>query len=105
MLKRYQVLLPDWLEDNIKLFADRYDLSFSEVIRAKICVAILAAMPKVYPEYEPGLTLEEIMNMFIGTNAVKMEREEVHRMLSKIYFEARKAVEYRMAKETGQKKK
>ncbi len=105
MLKRYQVLLPDWLEDNIKLFADRYDLSFSEVIRAKICVAILAAMPKVYPEYEPGLTLEEIMNMFTGTNAVKMEREEVHRMLSKIYFEARKAVEYRMVKETGQKKK
>jgi len=105
VLKRYQVLLPDWLEDNIKLFADRYDLSFSEVIRAKICVAILAAMPKVYPEYEPGLTLEEIMNMFTGTNAVKMEREEVHRMLSKIYFEARKAVEYRMVKETGQKKK
>lgn len=105
MLKRYQVLLPDWLEDNIKLFADRYDLSFSEVIRAKICVAILAAMPKVYPEHEPGLTLEEIMDMFMGTNAVKMEREEVHRMLSKIYFEARKAVEYRMAKETGQKKK
>lgn len=105
MLKRYQVLLPDWLEDNIKLFADKYDLSFSEVIRAKICVAILAAAPKAYPEYEPGLTFDEFMDMFMGTTEVKMEREELHRMLSKIYFEARKAVEYGTAKETREKKK
>ena len=105
MLKRYQVLLPEWLEDNIKFFADRFDLSFSEVIRAEICVAILSAIPKLYPEYKPGLTHEEIMNMLLETNAVKMEREETHRILSRIYFEARKAVEYRMAKETGQKKK
>ncbi len=105
MLKRYQVLLPDWLEDNIKLFADRFDLSFSEIIRAKICSAILAAVPKLCPGYEPGLTFEEIMDIFIGASEVKMEREEVQRMLSKIYFEARKASEYRMARETGQKKK
>jgi hypothetical protein len=105
VLKRYQVLLPDWLEDNIKLSAERFDLSFSEVIRAKICAAILAAVPKVHPEYEPGLTFEEIMDMFTGVTSVKMEREDIHRMLSKIYFETRKAAEYRMSKESGQKKK
>lgn len=105
MLKRYQVLLPDWLEDNIKLFAERYDLSFSEVIRAEICVAILSAVPKVYPEYKPDLTHEEIMKKLLGKNADKMEREEVHRWLSKIYFEARKAVEYRMSKEKKKRKK
>jgi len=30
MLKRYQVLLPDWMEDNIKYYIDKYGLSFSE---------------------------------------------------------------------------
>ncbi len=42
MLKRYQVLLPDWLEDYVKLLADKYDLSFSEIIRTIICNWILA---------------------------------------------------------------
>jgi hypothetical protein len=105
VLKRYQVLLPEWLEDNIRFFADRYDLSFSEVIRAEICVAILAAVPKLYSDYKPGLTHDEIMKMLKDENAVKMEREEVHRILSKIYFEARKAVEFRVSAEKEKRKK
>lgn len=99
MLKRYQVLLPDWLEENIKLFADKYDLSFSEIIRAEICIAILATVPRQYPEYKPGITHDEIVKKLRENSEGKMEREEIHRMLSKIYFEARKAVEYRLEKE------
>jgi hypothetical protein len=34
-----------------------------------------------------------------------IEREEIHRFLSKLYFEARKAVEYRLSKELPPKKK
>lgn len=99
MLKRYQVLLPDWLEENIKLFADKYDLSFSEIIRAEICIAILATVPRQYPEYKPGIIHDEIVKKLRENSEGKMEREEIHRMLSKIYFEARKAVEYRLEKE------
>ena len=43
MLKRYQVLLPDWLEDNIKEIAEIFDLSFSEIIRLELCFAILSS--------------------------------------------------------------
>lgn len=44
MLKRYQVLLPDWMEEYIKYLVDKYDLSFSEVIRGEICIAILCTV-------------------------------------------------------------
>ncbi len=104
MLKRYQVLLPDWLEDYIKLLADKYDLSFSEVIRTMICNWILASMPKIYPELKLGISPEDIYEMVKAEAQDNMEREDIHRFLSKIYFETRKAAEYRMAQEKKKKK-
>ena len=38
MLKRHQILLNDWLVEYIKNCSDRYDISFSEVIRLTLCV-------------------------------------------------------------------
>jgi hypothetical protein len=105
MLKRYQVLLPDWLEDYIKLLVDKYDLSFSEVIRTMICNWILASVPDLYPELKLGLKPKDIHEMVKAEAQENMEREDVHRMLSKIYFESRKAAEYRMDQEKKKKKK
>jgi len=105
MLKRYQVLLPDWLGDYIKILVDKYDLSFSEVIRVEICMAILNSTPSLYPEYKPGITSKEIYRMQKEEAQEDMEREDTHSILSKIYFEARKAIEHRLAKEKTQKKK
>ena len=104
MLKRYQVLLPAWLMDYIKHNVDKYDLSLSETIRAEICCSILAAAPSLYPEYEPGLVCEDIFKLVKKNTHNNMGRDEKHRMLSKIYFEARKAIEYRLNKERKQKK-
>jgi len=104
MLKRYQVLLPDWLEDYVKLIAQKYDLSSSEVIRTMICNWILTAMPNVYPELKLEISPEDIYEMIKSEAQDNMEREDIHRGLSKIYFETRKAVEYRMAQEKKQKK-
>jgi len=104
MLKRYQVLLPDWLEDYVKLISDKYDLSFSEVIRTMICNWILTAMPNIYPELKLEISPEDIYEMIKSEAQDNMEREDIHRGLSKIYFETRKAVEYRMAQEKKQKK-
>ena len=105
MLKRYQVLLPDWLEDYVKLLVDKYDLSFSEVIRTMLCSWILTTVPSLYPELKLGLTTKDIYDMVKAEAQVNMKREDVHRMLSKIYFESRKAVEYRMVQEKKKKKK
>ena len=105
MLKRYQVLLPDWLEDYVKLLVDKYDLSFSEIIRATMCNWILASVPNIYPELKLGITPKDIIEMVKAEAQDNMKREDMHRMLSKIYFEARKAAEYRIAQEKKKKKK
>lgn len=62
MLKRYQVLLPDWLEEHVKFLADKYDLSFSEIIRGEICFSTLSAVMHLFPEYKPGMTPEIILS-------------------------------------------
>jgi len=105
VLKRYQVLLPDWLEEYIKFVADKHDLSFSEVIRGEICLAILNTVPGLFPEYKPGITTKEIASLIKKDAEVGMERDEEYKILSKIYFEARKAIEYRLKKEKKLKKK
>jgi hypothetical protein len=105
MLKRYQVLLPDWLEDYVKLLVDKYDLSFSEIIRTMLCTWILATVPSLYPELKLGLSYKDIHEMVKAEAQEDMNREDVHRMLSKIYFESRKAVEYRMTQEKKKKKR
>jgi hypothetical protein len=105
MLNRYQVLLPDWLEDYIKLLVGKYDLSFSEVIRTMLCTWILATVPSLYPELKLGLGPKDIHEMVKAEAQENMNREDVHRMLSKIYFESRKAVEYRLSQEKKNKNK
>ncbi len=104
MLKRYQVLLPDWLEDYVKYLTEKYDLSFSEVIRAEICSSILSSVSYQFPDYKPELTFGDILKK-IKKDVDKLEREDIHRILSTLYFEARKAVEYRMKQDKKQIKK
>lgn len=99
MLKRYQVLLPDWLGDYVKNLVDKYDLSFSEIIRTEICFAILSSTASLNPEYKSDFKVQEIIDLMKVDAQKNMDREKVHGMLSKIYFETRKAVEYRLSKE------
>jgi hypothetical protein len=105
MLKRYQVLLPDWLEDYLTILVDSYDLSFSEVIRIALCIEILTIVPLLYPEFKPGIDTKKIAKLVERKQKEEMDQDEIHRFMSKIYFEARKAVEYRMEKEKKKKKK
>ena len=86
MLTRYQVLLPDWLEDYVKHLVKTYDFSFSEIIRAEICCSIIASVASLYPEHKQNVTFEYILNNAKRMRRGKVEREEIHRALSKIYF-------------------
>ena len=104
MLKRYQVLLPDWLENYIIQIAELFDLSFSEIIRLELCFSILSSTKSFYPKYKMGITPKEILESAHGQKEAK-EEEEKHRFMSKIYFETRKAVEYRLPILKKQKKK
>jgi hypothetical protein len=103
MLKRYQVLLPDWMEDNIQYYVKRYGISFSEGIRAELCSAIIATVQIQFPEYKPDISLEGIIDKLNNMQNKKINKEEINKMLSKVYHEARKASDYRKSKTIEQK--
>lgn len=98
MLKRYQVLLPDWLEDYIKIGVKAYGFSFSELIRLEICLSILTQIPALHPEYIPGVNLKDIFGAMHQASSESPNKKKYARFVSQIYFEARKAIEYRKQK-------
>ena len=76
MLKKYQVLLPDWLEEHVKFLAIKYDLSFSEIIRGEICYTTLSAIMHRHPEYKPKLPPEK-MSVWYPDRTPKLVEEFV----------------------------
>ena len=100
MLKRYQVLLPDWLESYVKHLVGLYGLSFSEIIRVQICLATLLGMSHFYPEHHLDLDFEKMLDVELLQNVDQLPREEIKRRVSKIYFETRKAIEFRIEVES-----
>lgn len=98
MLKRYQVLLPDWLDDYIKFGVDRYGISFSELIRLQVCLASLDCIEELHPEYKPNITSKDILRTMSESTGQTVNKDEVKRFTSRIYFETRKAIEYRYQK-------
>ncbi len=104
MLKRHQVLLSDWHQDYIKFLSKTYDVSTSEAIRVQMCVSILAVVPLLFPEYKSNMGINEILKATKKWAKGELENEDQHKILSKIYFEARKAAEFRQSKIKERKK-
>jgi len=104
MQKRYQVLIPDWLEEYIKWGVEKYGLSFSELIRLEICQAVINYINGRYPEYKSGFSMNHFLKEVDRFEKGKMNKEDMDRIASKIYFEARKAIEYRFSKERDAEK-
>ena len=102
--KRYQVLLSDWMEDYIKFVAEKYDLNFSSEIRIHMCLGIIYVTSILYPELKLDLVDKEFLELSKKVGKKELREEEVHKMMSKVLFEARKAVEYILSEEEKQKK-
>lgn len=105
MLKRYQVLLPDWLGNYLQYIVDKHDVSFSEAIRLEVCFAVLSSVTNLYPEYKPGMTPREFLESYKKEAQSGMNLAEMRKIMSNIYFEARKAAEYRLDKGKKPEKK
>lgn len=99
MLKRYQVLLTDWQEEYVKFLADRYDLSFSEVIRIVIVLEAIMMTSLLHPEYKTGMPMKDVIVELKKMSRPDRSEAEFYKLISAGYFEARKAIEYRMNKE------
>ena len=104
MLKRCQILLADWQEEYIRDVAQRYDQSFSEVVRLFLSLGFMYTIPLLDPEYKVGITGKQIAQMIIEAGKPNTPIEDSHKYISKAYFEARKAVEYRLGKIKVQRK-
>ncbi len=97
MGKKFQVVLPVWMEDYLQNICDEYDLTISELLRLEISLAFICFVSHSYPEYE-GPTMQDL-GIPLAKDAPhkdKVDREVMHRVLSKIYFEARKAADFHM---------
>jgi len=89
MLKRFQVLLEDWQADHMKQIAETYDLSFSEVIRLALSLGITTVIKSVDPKFSTTVDASSIRTFL----SPKTTEDKRHQMLSKLYFEARKAAD------------
>ena len=103
MLKRYQILLTDWLAEYINFLAQRYDVSFSEVVRLALCVEFMHQIPLHCPEFKPKITRKDLLSADERAAKAHSVEEKHHSLMSKIYFEGRKAIEYRLNKEKKSK--
>ncbi|MBN2120975.1 MAG: hypothetical protein JW734_07990 [Candidatus Omnitrophica bacterium] len=104
MYKRCQVLLTDWQEEYIRDVAQRYDISSSEVVRLLVSGGALYLISLLHPEYKSSISGKDIANMLRKAANPDTRTEEKHKIIAKSYFEARKAVEYRLAKVKKAKK-
>ena len=96
MLKRHQILLTDWLEDYIRFLSENYDVSFSEVIRGILSLQFIQMISILFPRYKSDLSSKEIARLLKKAVRKKEDQEELHRLISQIYFSAHKAIEYRL---------
>lgn len=94
MLKRYQILMDDWLADYFKFIAEKFDFSFSEMIRLSLCKHIIDVTPIVFPKYKIKLDEKIFRNIAKNRDIVgSIDTEEHHRFISTLYFEAQKIME------------
>ena len=98
MLKRHQVLLEDWQVEYMKTIAENYDISLSEALRLLVSLGTLNIVSLANPEYRMGVSKKEIENGIKRFGLASATRDNKHKDLSQLYFEARKGAEYRVAK-------
>ena len=99
MLLRQQVLIEDWLVEYLKFLSEKYDLSYSEVIRLGLCAQFDEMVTLTYPNIKSKIDKRKFLQLLHKSENNKETREELIKMISFVYFEARKTIETRMAKE------
>lgn len=93
MLTRHQVLLEEWLVAHLKDISVKYDISFSEAIRIALCLQIPKLIEVAYPKCCTISADREMVKTIKAVNARELNVESKHKVISRIYYEARKAIE------------
>ncbi len=104
MLKRYQILLNDWIGEHIAKISEKYDISMSEVVRILLCLQIPKMISQSYPKHKVIMSDKKFVMTIKKSVLQKDERANLHKQLSDLYYEARKAIEFWDGEETKRKK-
>ncbi len=94
MLKRYQILLDEWLADFLKERAELHDISFSEAIRLGLCIYYGSMISEMYPEYKFDFSPKKLVPMMKKNSDMNSSEEIMSKVISDIYYETRKAMDY-----------
>lgn len=100
MSKKFQVVLPGWMEDYLEAVANKYDLTISELLRLELSLAFICFVNHFFPDYD-GPSFDNL-GIPIAKDAPpleKIDREKMHKVLSRLYFEARKSADFHMKQE------
>ncbi|MFA5116528.1 MAG: hypothetical protein WC486_04515 [Candidatus Omnitrophota bacterium] len=104
MLKRHQVLLEDWQAEYLRSVAEAHDISISEALRVVLSMGAISVVKLLHPQYKCGLKIDAIKKTLAKTVLSPLSMDQIHKDISSIYFEARKATEYRVLKLKGKSK-
>jgi len=104
MLKRYQVLINEWLADFLKETAKIHNISFSEALRLTACLYIGETIAETHPEYKFPFNVKKISALLKSHEEGKVTETEFLKVLSQIYYESRKALEFSQEKRRAKKK-
>lgn len=96
MYKRFQILLTDWQEAYLRYVSEKHDYSFSEITRVFLSVGFLHFITLLSPKYKGGITQKRLAKIEKNVAKLSSTEAERHKFISTIYFEARKAAEYRL---------
>jgi len=94
--KRFQVLLSDWQEDYLRYVSEKHGYSFSEILRIFLSLGFLYTIPLLSPEYKSQLTKKQLSEITKNVAKLGSTEAERYKFISIVYFEARKAAEYRL---------
>jgi hypothetical protein len=89
MLKRYQILIDDWLLDYLKKLSAYLSWSVSDLIRKDICHSITRAICSYHKEIKLPFSEEEYNRMICGVINKKIPKEELKKEMSRLMFETR----------------
>ena len=93
MLKRKQILLPDWLDDYIKEISSAYNVSYSEVVRVMLSFSFGQVAAKLYPQYEFSIDVDRMIASSREHNNGEVNVEDNRKLRADIYYEAKKIID------------
>jgi len=104
MGKKFQVVLPDWMEEYLQTIANQLDLTVSELLRLELSLGFIFFIDSIFAQFKaPNLEIFGIPK----ANAVQwlenLDRDKMRTILSRISFEARKATDYHLNANKKQK--